>query len=230
MGRRERLHRQLAVAGIEASRRNSAADGWQDGAFRLPGSHEELSGMPTWTYRSPASTSTRSPRWQPAGQPEAPEGNFERNMAKAGRGAWPLRSWPSSCDSGPGRSDPRSLSSDELAFQRREGRDRGVRAERSAPTASLGADRRHLVGRSATSTRRKVVGVGSVGTRAWIVLMLAAMRTTHCSCGSKKRRNRYSSPSSARATRPARAAVVEGRRLVRRPATSCSLDPGRRHR
>ena len=48
---------------------------------------------------------------------------------------------------------------------------------------------------------RKVVGVGSVGTRAWIVLMLGPSTVeTRCSCRRRRRRRRCSSGSSERAT------------------------------
>ena len=45
------------------------------------------------------------------------------------------------------------------------------------------ADRRHLLERfEVVDIARKVVGVGSVGTRSFIVLLTAATRRTRCSC------------------------------------------------
>jgi Uncharacterized protein conserved in bacteria (DUF2252). len=45
----------------------------------------------------------------------------------------------------------------------------------------------------------KMVGVGSVGTRCYIMLLIGRDRTTRCSCRSRRRSPRYSSASSARA-------------------------------
>ena len=68
---------------------------------------------------------------------------------------------------------------------------------------SLPPDRRELLERYRyVHAARKVVGVGSVGTRAWILLLLGRDDGDHCSCSSRRRRPRCSSPSWARAGTP----------------------------
>ena len=48
---------------------------------------------------------------------------------------------------------------------------------------TLQSDRRHLLEQfTLVQAARKVVGVGSVGTRAWILLMDAATASSRCSC------------------------------------------------
>ena len=58
-----------------------------------------------------------------------------------------------------------------------------IREQFRAYRATLRDDHRHLLERfQVVDLARKVVGVGSVGTRAFIVLLKAATRTTRCSC------------------------------------------------
>jgi uncharacterized protein (DUF2252 family) len=65
---------------------------------------------------------------------------------------------------------------------------------------SLEHDRRQLVdGYRFVHLARKVVGVGSVGTRAWIVLLVGATTTTRCSFSSRRRTHRCWSRTRARA-------------------------------
>ena len=89
---------------------------------------------------------------------------------------------------------------------------------------TLPADRRRLLERFRyVHAARKVVGVGSVGTRAWIMLMLGRDETTRCSSSSRRRRHRCSSRSSARASSPTTAsASSRASACRRRRATSCS--------
>ena len=54
---------------------------------------------------------------------------------------------------------------------------------------------------------RKVVGVGSVGTRAWFCFCSAATTMIRCSSSSRRRRRRCSSRSSARASSPSTASA-----------------------
>ena len=55
-------------------------------------------------------------------------------------------------------------------------------------------DRRHLLEQfQLVRVARKVVGVGSVGTRAWILLLEAATAATRCSCRPRRPRPRCSS-------------------------------------
>ena len=71
---------------------------------------------------------------------------------------------------------------------------------------TLTADRRRLLERFRyVHAARKVVGVGSVGSRAWILLMLGRDETIRCSCSSRRRRHRCSSRSWARARSPSTA-------------------------
>ena len=68
---------------------------------------------------------------------------------------------------------------------------------------TLSADRRRLLERFRyVHSARKVVGVGSVGTRAWIVLMLGRDENDPLFCSSRRRRHRCSSHSWARARSP----------------------------
>ena len=57
---------------------------------------------------------------------------------------------------------------------------------------TLQSDRRHLLEQfTMDQVARKVVGVGSVGTRAWILLMEAGRRRPNrCSCRPRRRRPR----------------------------------------
>ena len=65
---------------------------------------------------------------------------------------------------------------------------------------TLSADRRQLLERFRyVHSARKVVGVGSVGTRAWIVRCWAVTKTIRCSFSSRRRSHRCSSRSWARA-------------------------------
>ena len=64
---------------------------------------------------------------------------------------------------------------------------------------TLSEDRRHLLdGFRMVDLARKVVGVGSVGTNAWIVLLLGRDATTRCSCRRRRRRRRCSRTTSPR--------------------------------
>ncbi len=57
--------------------------------------------------------------------------------------------------------------------------------------ASLREDHRHLLERfELVDVARKVVGVGSVGTRAFVVLLQGGTTRTRCSCRSRRRRPR----------------------------------------
>ena len=76
---------------------------------------------------------------------------------------------------------------------------------------TLAGDRRHLLQRFRyVHSARKVVGVGSVGTRAWIVLMLGHDDATRCSSRRRRRSPRCSSRSSDEAS-SRRAASVSWR-------------------
>ena len=67
---------------------------------------------------------------------------------------------------------------------------------------TLQSDRRHLLEEfRLVDVARKVVGVGSVGTRAWILLLFGRDDTTRCSCRPRRRRRRCSRSSSAPADR-----------------------------
>ena len=60
---------------------------------------------------------------------------------------------------------------------------RAARARLREYRRTLETDRRRLLERyQFADIARKVVGVGSVGTRAWIVLMLGRDGATRCSC------------------------------------------------
>jgi Uncharacterized protein conserved in bacteria (DUF2252) len=68
---------------------------------------------------------------------------------------------------------------------------------------TLVPDRRRLLERYRyVHAARKVVGVGSVGTRAWIMLMLGRDADDPCSSSSRRRRHRCSSRSSVPAGSP----------------------------
>ena len=67
---------------------------------------------------------------------------------------------------------------------------------------------------------RKVVGVGSVGTRAWIVLMLGRDDGIPCSCRPRRPRRRCSSRTSARAGTTTGGAWSRVSASCRPPATS----------
>ena len=81
---------------------------------------------------------------------------------------------------------------------------------------SLPRDRRSLLeSYRYVHAARKVVGVGSVGTRAWILLLLGATTTIRCSSSSRRRSRRCSSRSSARAEYAQHGQrVVEGQRMM----------------
>ena len=73
---------------------------------------------------------------------------------------------------------------------------------------TLAGDRRQLLERYRyVHAARKVVGVGSVGTRAYIMLLVGRDQTTRSSCSSRKRRRRCSSRSSGRASSPTTASA-----------------------
>ena len=75
---------------------------------------------------------------------------------------------------------------------------------------TLQSDRRHLLEQfTLVQMARKVVGVGSVGTRAWIVLMDAGTATSRCSC-----RPRRPSPPSWRSTAGRSQYANQGERVV----------------
>ena len=79
--------------------------------------------------------------------------------------------------------------------------EKGIHEQFRAYRATLQDDRRRLLERfEIVDAARKVVGVGSVGTRAFIVLLQGrGARRIRCSCRSRKRRHRSLSPTSARA-------------------------------
>ena len=89
---------------------------------------------------------------------------------------------------------------------------------------TLTADRRRLLERFRYAhAARKVVGVGSVGTRAWIMLLLGRDGETRCSCSSRRPKPRCSNRSSARASSPTTAnGSSRASGLHRQRATSCS--------
>jgi uncharacterized protein (DUF2252 family) len=65
--------------------------------------------------------------------------------------------------------------------------ERLLREQFRAYRATLRDDHRHLLERfQPVDMARKVVGVGSVGTLAYIVLLQVAIRTTRCSCSSRR--------------------------------------------
>ena len=73
---------------------------------------------------------------------------------------------------------------------------------------TLQDDRRHLLEQfEFVDLARKVVGVGSVGTRCWIVLLLGRTAPIPSSSRSRRRRSRCSSPTSTGATTPTTASV-----------------------
>ena len=100
------------------------------------------------------------------------------------------------------------------AGARRGARSRGLVASYRRTLRPTGA----ICSRSSATSHmaRKVVGVGSVGTRAWIVLLLGPRRRrTRCSCRRRRRRRRCSSGSSAERVRePRRSASSTGQRLM----------------
>ena len=66
-----------------------------------------------------------------------------------------------------------------------------IRAVLDTYLRTLQSDRRHLLEQfRLVQVARKVVGVGSVGTRAWVVLMDAATAPSRCSCRPKRRGRR----------------------------------------
>ena len=68
---------------------------------------------------------------------------------------------------------------------------------------TLETDRRHLLEQFRfVDLARKVVGVGSVGTRAWIALLLGSTTTIRCSYNSRRRSRPCWSGSSGRASTP----------------------------
>ena len=86
-----------------------------------------------------------------------------------------------------------------------------------APIAARSAgDHRHLLeGFRYAHAARKVVGVGSVGTRAWILLMLGTTTATRCSCRRRRPKPSVLEPflgKSRYANHGQR--VVEGQRLM----------------
>ena len=80
----------------------------------------------------------------------------------------------------------------------------------------MAADRRRLLERYRyVHAARKVVGVGSVGTRAWIMLLLGRDGSDPLFLQFKEAQPRCSSRSSARASSPTTGQrVVEGQRLM----------------
>jgi hypothetical protein len=69
----------------------------------------------------------------------------------------------------------------------------------------LSDDRRVLLDRyQLADSALKVVGIGSVGTRCYIALMISD-ENTRCCCSSRKRADRFSSPTWARASMTTRA-------------------------
>ena len=73
---------------------------------------------------------------------------------------------------------------------------------------TLQSDRRHLLEQfTLVQVARKVVGVGSVGTRAWILLMDAATGSSPCSCRPRKPSPRFWRSTAGAASTPTRASA-----------------------
>ena len=71
---------------------------------------------------------------------------------------------------------------------------------------TLQSDRRHLLEQfTLVQAARKVVGVGSVGTRAWILLMDAETESSRCSCRPRRPSRRCWRPTAGAASTPTRA-------------------------
>ena len=71
---------------------------------------------------------------------------------------------------------------------------------------TLQSDRRHLLDQfDGGQVARKVVGVGSVGTRAWIVLLGPATATNRCSCRPRRPSPRSWPTTAGAASTPTRA-------------------------
>ena len=92
---------------------------------------------------------------------------------------------------------------------------------------TLQSDRRHLLEQfTLVQVARKVVGVGSVGTRAWVLLMDAATGSSRCSCRPRRpsRRSWRSTPGAA--STPTRVSGWSPGSTCSRPrATSSSAGP-----
>ena len=133
---------------------------------------------PTSSSGTPASTWTRSRRWRLGRPAEKQLKRFERNLAKA-RSKDSLRAFAKLTNDRRRRAQDRERPTADRpdrgrGVRRRTGRARAVRTGviRSY-RRTLSTDRRQLLERFRyVHSARKVVGVGSVGTRAWIVLML----------------------------------------------------------
>ena len=141
------------------------------------------------------------------------EGALEGQHRRRSRSS-PTRSTASR---GSSRDPPLIVPIDELADEQARRRSRRVVARSSAATGRRSrATGAHLLERFRfVDVARKVVGVGSVGTRCWIVLLLGRDTTTRCSSRSRRRRPRCSSRSSARAsTRTTASASSSGQRLM----------------
>src|SRR5690606_33992270 len=83
----------------------------------------------------------------------------------------------------------------------------GLRGVLQGYVRSLSSERRYLLGRyHVVDMARKVVGVGSVGTRCWIVLLLGGTTTTRCCCRPRRRRSPCSPPTRAVSRASTRAA------------------------
>ena len=93
---------------------------------------------------------------------------------------------------------------------------RDARSSSRAYRRTLPGDRRHLLdGYRLVDVARKVVGVGSVGTRAWIVLLLGRDERDPLFLQAKEARRRCSSRTLGRSrTRNHGQRVVEGQRLM----------------
>ena len=146
-----------------------------------------------------------------ARQPRSSAKQFERNVAKAAlegqhEGVREADRRSSTASARIVGDPPLIVPIEDVACRRRAGRARGRDARchplatggRCAPTAGGCSS-----GTATSHAARKVVGVGSVGTRAWIVLHARPRRRAiRCSSSSRRRRRRCSSRSSARARSP----------------------------
>ena len=176
----KRLVASFAVAGrdrgFDAKQRRVDQSGRD--AF-LPGGDQGLRrDVATSTSGTPASTSTRSPRWRLGRAPRKQLKRFERNVAKA-RSKDSMKAFAKLTTIVDG--EPRIASDPPLIVPIEEvasGVEQAeleefVRGVIRSYRRTLSADRRRLLERFRyVHAARKVVGVGSVGTRAWIVLML----------------------------------------------------------
>ena len=105
--------------------------------------------------------------------------------------------------------------------------DQIIRDQFSAYRATLQDDRRRLLERfEVVDVARKVVGVGSVGTRAFIVLLQGRDSTTPCSCRSRRPPRRcWSSTCRRAATSSPANGWCKDNGSCRPPATSSSAGP-----